>query len=90
MHDESERLITRSGVAAMFGCSPASVDRYEGQGIIPTRRQLSTGRVGWLYSECVAAMRSLPAGPIAGRAAAAREAQRVARERAKAGAPEAA
>jgi predicted DNA-binding transcriptional regulator AlpA len=73
---EAERLVDRRGVAAMFSCSPASVDRLEAQGIIPPRRRLSGGRVGWLYSELVKVLRALPTGPLTARTAAARAARR--------------
>jgi len=76
MQDESERIVSRLGVADMFECSPASVDRYEHDGIIPPRRRLSRGKVGWLYSELVAKMRALPVGRLTDRTSAARAAKK--------------
>jgi predicted DNA-binding transcriptional regulator AlpA len=70
--ETEERAHGRSAVAEMFDCSPSSVDRLEAAGIIPTRRQLGRGRVGWLHSELVAALRALPKGPARGRTEAAR------------------
>jgi predicted DNA-binding transcriptional regulator AlpA len=76
MHDDMERMLGRISVAEMFEISPASVDRYERQGIIPPRRRLSRGRIGWLYSELVEKMRALPIGPLTERTSAARIAPR--------------
>ena len=79
MHDEfpdaDERIEPRARVADMFSVSPASVDRLEARGTIPPRRQLSGGRVGWLRSELVAAMRALPSGPLEPRTSEARRAR---------------
>ena len=66
-----ERLIGRQAVADMFGCSPSTVDRLEVEGKIPRRRQLSGGRVAWIYSELVQAIHALPQGPLTNRTAAA-------------------
>jgi len=79
MIQDEERFVGRPGVALMFDCSGASVDRLEEQKVIPRRRQLGRGRVGWLYSELVEAMRALPQGPLTTRTAAARSPEAQAR-----------
>lgn len=76
MHDDvDDGLLRRSAVAQMFACSAASVDRLEERGIIPARRALSGGRVGWVRSECVDALRALPVGRLTNRTAGTRTAE---------------
>lgn len=79
MRDEVERMIGRLSVAEMFDVSPATVDRLEREGIVPPRRQLGRGRVGWLLTELIEKMRALPVGPASERTAAARSPEAQAR-----------
>lgn len=72
-------FIGRRTLAAMLECSPATVDRLERQGVIPPRRRLGKGRVGWIRDELIERLRSLPSGPNSERTAAARAARRGAR-----------
>lgn len=80
-----ERLLDRHAAAAMVGCHPNNLDALEREGTIPERRRLSGGRVAWLYSEMVIALRSLPKGGLKDRTAAARLGRQKHREAAKAG-----
>jgi prophage regulatory protein len=44
-------FIRRKRITEITGLSQSSIWRLESEGIFPKRRKISTGTVGWLYSE---------------------------------------
>ena len=44
-------FIRRKRITEITGLSQSSIWRLEAEGVFPKRRKLSTGTVGWLYSE---------------------------------------
>jgi predicted DNA-binding transcriptional regulator AlpA len=81
---EAERIVLTPEMRALHGgVSKVTLDRYEAAGVIPRRRQLSRGRIGWLLSEVNEKLRALPVGPLTAKTAAATQARRAARREAR-------
>jgi predicted DNA-binding transcriptional regulator AlpA len=82
---DGEKLVGRLEAAQILGISPATLDRLTAAGELPSRRRLSPGRSGWLYSELVSHLRALPIRSSSERTAAATAARRARREAAGGG-----
>jgi predicted DNA-binding transcriptional regulator AlpA len=73
---ESDALVSKRDVLLRTLLSERTISRGEREGWFPRRRRISAGRVGWLTSEIEKYLRSLPAGPLTARTAAAAPAGR--------------
>jgi predicted DNA-binding transcriptional regulator AlpA len=75
-HPPAAFFLSKVALAAALGSSPSKIDRLEARGILPPRRQLGKGRIGWLVEEVRAALEKLPIGPLVERTRVARAAPR--------------